>query len=261
MVFALDFSKKCIVVTGGNRGIGLAFSRAVAQAGAQVAIIYRSSKDANQVAENLGKEFGVTTKAYKCDVSDADLVVKTLEKIDNELGPITGLIANAGVSVVKPALDLTADDFSKVFNVNVLGVFNTARAAAKIWINHKYDGGSIVITSSMSSRIINQVGPNQALTQVFYNSSKGAVSNLTKGLAAEWAPHKIRVNALSPGYVNTDQTSVMDKGVRDYQAHNLPLGRFAEPHEMSGQALLLLSDHASYMTGNEYFVDGGQLIW
>jgi len=261
MVFALDFSKKCIVVTGGNRGIGLAFSRAIAQAGAHVAIIYRSSKDADQVAEKLGKEFGVKIKAYKCDVSDADLVVKTLEKIDNELGPITGLVANAGVSVVKPALDLNADDFSKVFNVNVFGVFNTARAAAKLWINRKYDGGSIVITSSMSSRIINQVGPNQALTQVFYNSSKGAVSNLTKGLAAEWAPHKIRVNALSPGYVNTDQTSGMDKNIRDHQAHNLPLGRFAEPHEMSGQALLLLSDHASYMTGNEYFVDGGQLVW
>jgi len=261
MVFALDFANKCVVVTGGNRGIGYAFSRALAQAGASVAIIYRSSKDADDVAAKLGKEFGVQTKAYKCDVADADLVVSTLEKINNELGPITGVIANAGVSVVKPALELTSDDFSKVFNVNVLGVFNTARAAAKLWTNRKYEGGSIVITASMSSQIINQTAPNQALTQVFYNSSKAAVSNLTKGLAAEWASHKIRVNALSPGYVNTAQTSVMAKNIRDHQAKNLPLGRFAEPHEMSGQALLLLSDHASYMTGGEYFVDGGQLIW
>jgi len=261
MVFSIDLANKCIVVTGGNRGIGLAFSRAVAQAGARVAIIYRSAKDADEVATKLEQEFGTKAKAYQCDVSDADLVIKTFETIDNDLGPITGLVANAGVSVVKPAIDLTADDFSKVFNVNVLGVFNSARAAAKLWINRKYDGGSIVITSSMSSRIINQTGPNKPLTQVFYNSSKGAVSNLTKGLAAEWAPHKIRVNALSPGYVNTDQTSGMEKSVRDHQAQNLPLGRFAEPDEMSGQALLLLSDHASYMTGNEYFVDGGQLIW
>ncbi|KIM82664.1 hypothetical protein PILCRDRAFT_819972 [Piloderma croceum F 1598] len=261
MVFALDFANKCVVVTGGNRGIGYAFSRALAQAGASVAIIYRSSKDADDVAAKLGKEFGVQTKAYKCDVADADLVVSTLEKINNELGPITGVIANAGVSVVKPALELTSEDFSKVFNVNVLGVFNTARAAAKLWTNRKYEGGSIVITASMSSQIINQTAPNQALTQVFYNSSKAAVSNLTKGLAAEWASHKIRVNALSPGYVNTAQTSVMAKNIRDHQAKNLPLGRFAEPHEMSGQALLLLSDHASYMTGGEYFVDGGQLIW
>jgi len=254
-------SDKCIVITGGNRGIGYAFSRAVAQAGARVAIIYRSAKDADEVAAKLSKEFDVKIKAYQCDVGDADKVVKTFQNIDNELGPISGLIANAGVSVVKPALDLTSEDFAKVFNVNVLGVFNTARAAAKLWIDRKYEGGSIVITASMSSRIINQKAPNQALTQVFYNSSKGAVVNLTKGLAAEWAPHKIRVNALSPGYVNTAQTSVMDKNIRDHQAHNLPLGRFAEPHEMAGQALLLLSDYASYMTGNEYFVDGGQLIW
>jgi len=261
MVFALDFTNKCVVITGGNRGIGYAFSRAVAQAGARVAIIYRSSTDADDVASKLGKEFGVLSKAYKCDVADANLVVNTLEKIDKELGPITGLIANAGVSVVKPALELTSDDFSKVFNVNVLGVFNTARAAAKLWIDRKYEGGSIVITSSMSSQIINQTAPNRALTQVFYNSSKGAVSNLTKGLAAEWAPNGIRVNALSPGYVNTAQTSVMAKSIRDHQALNLPLGRFAEPHEMAGQALLLLSEHSSYMTGGEYFVDGGQLVW
>jgi len=249
------------VITGGNRGIGYAFSRAVAQAGARVAIIYRSAKDADDVAGKLSQEFGVQIKAYQCDVADADKVAKTFQIIDNELGPISGLIANAGVSVVKPALDLTSDDFAKVFNVNVLGVFNTARAAAKLWIARKYEGGSIVITSSMSSRIINQTAPNQALTQVFYNSSKGAVTNLTKGLAAEWAPNKIRVNALSPGYVNTAQTSVMAKDIRDHQAHNLPLGRFAEPHEMAGQTLLLLSEYASYMTGNEYFVDGGQLVW
>jgi len=261
MPFTIDLSGKCVVVTGGNRGIGQAFSRAVAAAGGRVAIIYRGSKEAEEIAEKIGKEFGIKAKAYQCDVSDAEHVDKTFEKIDDELGPITGVVANAGVSVVKPAVDLTSDDFGKVFNVNVLGVFNTARAAARLWINRKYDGGSIVVTSSMSSQIINQTGPNQALTQVFYNSSKGAVSNLCKGLAAEWAPHKIRVNAVSPGYVNTDQTSGMDKQVREHQAKGLPLGRFAEPHEMAGQTLLLLSDHASYMTGGEYFVDGGQLIW
>jgi len=113
----------------------------------------------------------------------------------------------------------------------------------------------------MSSQIINKSAEAEPLTQVFYNSSKAAVSNLTKGLAAEWAKNGIRVNAISPGYVNTDQTSRMDHKIRDFQAKSLPLGRFAEPHEMTGQALLLLSEHASYMTGGEYFVDGGHLIW
>jgi len=259
--FTIDFAGKCIIVTGGNRGIGYAFSKACASAGAKVAIIYRSSKDAENVASKLSQEFSVESKAYKCDVGDENQVIKTFKQIDDDLGPVTGLIANAGVSVVKPALELTADDFEKVFNVNVLGVFNAAKAAAKLWTERKYQGGSIVITSSMSSQIINKVGEASPLTQLFYNASKGAVSNLTKGLAAEWANHSIRVNALSPGYVNTDQTSGMDKKVRDFQAQSLPLGRFAEPHEMAGQALLLLSDHASYMTGGEYFVDGGHLIW
>jgi len=258
--FTIDFAGKCIIVTGGNRGIGAAFSRACASAGAKVAIIYRSSKDAEEVASKISKEFDVPVKAYQCDVSDGEQVTKVFGQIDKEFGPVTGMVANAGVSVVKPAIDLTPEDFQKVYNVNVLGVFNAARAAAKIWMG-KQSGGSIVVTSSMSSQIINQQGTNQPLTQVFYNSSKAALSNLTKGLAAEWAPNGIRVNALSPGYVNTDQTSGMDEKVRKYQASHVPLGRFAEPHEMAGQAILLLSDHATYMTGGEYFVDGGQLIW
>ncbi|THH06261.1 hypothetical protein EW145_g4219 [Phellinidium pouzarii] len=259
--FNINFSGKCVIVTGGNRGIGYALSRACAKAGASIAIIYRSSADAEEVAEKISKEFSVKAKAYKCDVQDDALVTATFKKIDDELGPVTGLIANAGVSVVKPAVDLTAEDFRKVYDVNVLGVFNSARAAAKLWIDRKVKGGSIVFTSSMSSQIINQVGTSQPLTQAFYNSSKAAVSNLAKALAAEWAPHGIRVNTLSPGYVNTDQTSIMDKAIRDHQAANTVLGRFAEPDEMTGQTILLLSDYASYMTGGEYFVDGGQLIW
>ncbi|PPQ65924.1 hypothetical protein CVT24_011257, partial [Panaeolus cyanescens] len=248
-------SDKCIIITGGNRGIGYAFTRAVAKAGGNIAIIYRSSKDAEQVAEKVSQEFGVKAKAYKCDVSNYNLVEETFAGIDKEMGLVTGLIANAGVSVVKPATELTYEDFRYVYDVNVFGVFNSARALASIWKPRKH-AGSIIITSSMSSHIINQSARNKPLTQVFYNSSKAAVTNLTKGLAAEWAPFNIRVNAISPGYVNTDQTSHMDKAVRDFQAGSLPLGRFAEPDEMTGQALLLLSDYASYMTGTEYVIDG-----
>jgi len=258
--FSINFADKCIVITGGNRGIGYAYTRAVAQAGANVAVIFRSSKDAEEVTAKVGKEFGVKAKAYKCDVTNTEIVNNTMGLINKEMGPITGLIANAGVSVPKPALELTHDDFKYVYDVNVFGVFNTARAVVKHWLETKHPG-SIVITSSMSSQIINQSAMNEPLAQVFYNSSKAAVSNLTKGLASEWAKHGIRVNAVSPGYTKTDQTRHMDKKVLEYQSAALPLKRFAEPHEITGQALLLLSDHASYMTGGEYFVDGGQLIW
>lgn len=140
-----------------------------------------------------------TLQAYKCDVADTDGINTTIQQIHKDMGNITGLIANAGVSVVRPALALSLSDFQYVYNTNVFGVFNTARAVAKLWIDNNMKG-SIVITSSMSSQIINVVDVAEPLTQVFYNSSKAAVSNLTKGLAAEWIAKGIRVNALSPGY-------------------------------------------------------------
>lgn len=161
---------------------------------------------------------------------------------------------------MKPATELEREDFDYVYGTNVFGVFNTARAAAKLWMERQIKG-SIVINSSMSSQIINTQGEMDPLTQVFYNSSKAAVSSVCKGLAAEWAKHGIRVNTMSPGYVETAQTSGMDINIRNYQAANIPLKRFAQPHEMVGQTVLLLSDYASYMTGGEYFVDGGVLIY
>lgn len=178
---------------------GLAISKAVANAGANVAILYHSHPEAPKAAENVAKEFGVKCKAYQCDVGDAEKVRQTIGTIEADLGtPIKGLAANAGVSVVKPATELTPDDFHKVFNANVLGAFNSCQAVANYWIEKKIKG-SIVVTSSMSSDIYNQKGLNEPLTQIFYNASKGAVTNMVKGLAAEWATHGIRVNALEPG--------------------------------------------------------------
>ncbi|KAF8075340.1 NADP-dependent mannitol dehydrogenase MtDH [Lyophyllum atratum] len=259
--FGINFSKQCIVVTGGNRGIGYEYSRAIAKAGGNVALIYRTSKDAPDVANKIAKEFNVSAKAYQCDVTDTERINQILKQINDEMGPVTGLIANAGIAVVKPAVDLTHEDFRNVYDVNVFGVFNTSRAMAKLWMEKKFKKGSIVITSSISGHIINQAALNEPMTMVFYNSSKAAVTNLTKGLAAEWVSHGIRVNALSPGYVNTDMTGSMDKKAREFQASGIPMKRFGEPKEMAGQAMLLLSEHASYMTGGEYVVDGGQLIW
>ncbi|PWN48252.1 putative NADP-dependent mannitol dehydrogenase [Violaceomyces palustris] len=261
MPFVIDLKGQTVIVTGGNRGIGLAMSKAVANAGANVAIFYRSHPKAQEAAESIAKEFGVKCKAYQCDVGDAKLVKETAKKAQEELGQITGLMANAGVSVVKPATELTSEDFRYVYDTNVLGVFNSCQAVAQLWIESGYKKGSIVITSSMSSEIYNQSGPNQALTQVFYNSSKGAVTNMGKCLAAEWAKYGIRVNILEPGFCNTEQTSVMDAKVREYQSSSIPLERFSEPHEQADPAILLLSDKASYITGSVLRPDGGFTIW
>ncbi|PKI83651.1 sorbose reductase [Malassezia vespertilionis] len=250
-----------VICSGGNRGIGLGISRACAEAGANIAMLYHKHPEADKVADSLAKEFGVKVKAYKCDVSDAATVKSTVKQVESELGQVTGLAANAGVSVVKPALEMTPKDFSFVFDVNVLGVFNVAQAVAQHWIDSGFKKGSIVVTSSMSAEVYNQKGLNDPLTQVFYNSSKGAVTNMVKGLAAEWAQYGIRVNALEPGFCNTEQTSGMDQKIRDYQAASVPMGRFSEPHEQAAPALFLLSEHASYMTGHQIRPDGGFTVW
>ncbi|GJJ16007.1 hypothetical protein Clacol_010286 [Clathrus columnatus] len=231
MPFTIDYANK----TGGNRGIGLAISRAIAAAGGNVAIIYRSSPTAPEAAEKLSKEFGVTAKAYQADVSDLKQVREAFAQVVKDFGGlIHGIVANAGVAIVKPALDIDGreefDYMSKscgTDNTNVLGVFNIAQTAAKHWIAKGFKEGSIVVVSSMSSQIYNMAGGIcQPLTHVFYNSSKAAVSSLGKALAAEWAPrHGIRVNILSPGYVTTEQSGVHPQAVREFQASSVPLGR------------------------------------
>jgi len=258
MPVSFDFSGSTIIVTGGNRGIGFAISETLAKASANVAIIFNSATDAHDVAADLAKKHGVKVKAWQCDVGNTEKVKSTFKEIDETFGPVHGVVANAGVSVVKDALEMEKSDFSKVYDVNVWGQFACAQAAADLWTKSGYKKGSIVLTSSMSSQIV-----NKGIHQVFYNSSKAAASSIVKQLAVEWAPHSIRINALCPGYVATDQTAHMDPKLLDWQKKDLvPLQRFSEPEEQAYMALLLLdSTMGAYCTGQEYFVDGGAQAW
>ncbi|OCF33411.1 hypothetical protein I317_06012 [Kwoniella heveanensis CBS 569] len=231
-----DFSGSTVIVTGGNRGIGFAISETLAKAGANVAIIYHSAKDAEEVAAKLSKEHNAKVQAWKCDVGNVELVKSTFAEINEKFGQVTGVVANAGVSVVKDALEMKKEDFSFVYDVNVWGQFACAQAAADLWVKTGYKKGSIVLTSSMSSQIV-----NKGIHQVFYNSSKAAASSIVKQLAVEWAEHGIRINGLCPGYVATDQTSHMDPKLLEWQKKELvPLGRFSTPEEQSYMTLLLL---------------------
>jgi len=257
MGVSFDFSGQTIIVTGGNRGIGLAISETLAKSGANVAIIYNSAKDAPDVAARIAKESNVKCEAWKCDVGQIDLVKSTFKEIDEKFGNITGVVANAGVSVVKDALEMKKEDFSFVYDVNVWGQFACAQAAADLWTKAGKKG-SIILTSSMSSQIV-----NKGIHQVFYNSSKAAASSIVKQLAVEWAEHGIRVNALCPGYVATDQTAHMDPKLLEWQKKDLvPLGRFSTPEEQAYMTMLLLDEKmGAYCTGQEYFVDGGAQAW
>jgi sorbose reductase len=221
-----------------------------------VLTVYHSAKDAEDVAKEMAAQYKTTVEAWKCDVSDQEAVKRTFTEINEKLGPVHGVVANAGVSVVKPSLEMSKKDFSFVFDVNVWGQFTTACAAAELFQKTGYKQGSIVLTSSMSSQIV-----NRGIKQVFYNSSKAAASNMVKSLAVEWAPEHIRVNALCPGYTATDQTSHMDPKLLEWQKKELvPMGRFSEPHEQGAMAVFLLSEYSSYCTGTEFFVDGGAQV-
>ena len=245
MPFSIDFKGQTVIVTGGNRGIGWAISEALADAGASVAIVYRGSKDAPEKAKGLAEKYKVNVEAFQCDVSDEASVEKVFKEIDSHksFGNITGLVANAGVAIPKPALELTLKDFRKTYDVNVFGVFAASKAAAKIFIEHKTKG-SIVVISSMSSRIVNNQGLGEPLTQVFYNSAKHAVSGLTKCLAAEWIQYGIRVNAVvRPSGMRTDDAGPR---LRQHRAdEQQPAEHPRLPSERSPDEALLRAARAS----------------
>ncbi|ORY29513.1 hypothetical protein BCR39DRAFT_531873 [Naematelia encephala] len=258
MVWNIDLSGKCIVVSGGNRGIGLAISNQCAQAGAHVAIIYKSSTDAPERAEEIAKKYDVRCVAYKVDVSDQAAIQELFGKIYHDVGPIGGVVCNAGVGIDKPAIEMTREDYDQQFDPNVWGVFVCAQAAAKLWKEHQYMNGRIVFVSSVSATIA-----NISTKQCFYNPTKGAVNMLAKTLAMEWADQGILVNCLSPGFVDTDMNQDLrdDPKKKEFYEQQVMLKRISDPNEQAGTVVFFLSDYASYITGTELIVDGGFHAW
>lgn len=255
----IDLAGKAIIVTGGNRGIGLAISRQVAQAGGHVAIVYHSSEDAPNEADKIAEEFNVKAKAYQVDTSDLKAMHELVHTVYTDLGPVGGLVANAGVAVSKPALEMTRADFDAQFETNTWGAFAASQACAALWKEHGYQNGRIVFVSSMSAHIA-----NKGSTQCFYNPSKSAVSMLAKCLAMEWKDMGITVNTICPGYVDTDMTSGLTEDKEKLESkmeEQVPLARISKPDEQAGMVVFLLSDHASYITGSDHLIDGGCTIW
>jgi NAD(P)-dependent dehydrogenase (short-subunit alcohol dehydrogenase family) len=227
--FRLD--GKRAVVTGGGRGIGAAVAQALREAGAEVVIASRSE--------------GVIT-----DVTDVDSVRAMVA----EVGPIDVLVNNAGVCFHRPALDVPEEEWRSVWAVNVDGVWNCSRVVGEQMIER--GGGAIVNIGSISAMIV-----NRPQWQPAYNASKAAVHQLTKSLAAEWAPHNVRVNALAPGYVKTEMAPVDDPRFKPLWVDDPPMGRYALPEEMGPSVVYLASDASSFMTGSVLVVDGGYTLW
>jgi NAD(P)-dependent dehydrogenase (short-subunit alcohol dehydrogenase family) len=227
--FRLD--GKVAVVTGGGRGIGAAVAVALREAGAEVVIASRSE--------------GVIT-----DVTD----VESVRAMVAEIGPIDVLVNNAGVCFHRPALEVPVEEWRAVWDVNVDGVWNCSRVVGEQMIAR--GGGVIVNVGSISAQIV-----NRPQWQPAYNASKAAVHQLTKSLAAEWAPHNVRVNALAPGYVKTEMAPVDDPRFKPLWIDDPPMGRCALPEEMGPSVVFLASDASSFMTGSVLVVDGGYTLW
>lgn len=238
---------KNAVVTGGAQGIGLNYAMAVAGAGAGVAIADLNIGKARETAERIAREFGVKTMAIEVDVTVPEQVERMCREMAEEMGCIDIAFCNAGISINVPAEEMTYEQWRKVIDINLTGVFLTATAAGRYMI--RQGGGSIINTASMSGHIVNIPQP-----QVGYNASKAGVIMLTKSLAVEWADKNVRVNSISPGYIMTDLTKGNELIPRWEELS--PYGRMGKPEELQGIALYLASDASSFTTGADFVVDG-----
>jgi sorbose reductase len=244
---------KVAIVTGGGRGLGLEMSKALAESGAHVAMMYVSNEKTHDLAAQIASENNITCKAYKADIVKPEEVQQAIDQIYKDFGAIDILVANAGINVCGPTEEYRVEDWKNIFDVNVNGVFYTVKATAKYMLEKKK--GSIIITSSISGAVA-----NRPQLQTCYNASKGATTMLAKSLAVEWAEHGIRVNALCPGYMRTELLEKTLKTQSDLKTawnQYTPMGRIGEPKELRGPVVFLASDASSYITGAELFVDGG----
>ncbi len=238
-------------VTGGARGIGKSTATAFAEAGADVAIIDVDFAEAEKTAANIARETGRKVIAIKTDCTDPKQVDDMVLQVTKELGGLDFCHNNAGICINAPAEEMTFEQWNKVINVNLNGIFLTDIAAGKYMLAH--GGGSIINTASMSAHIVNVPQP-----QCAYNASKAAVIQLTKSLAIEWAKRGVRVNSLSPGYIGTELTLNSPTLIPLIEKWNemAPLGRMGKPEELAAICVYLAGDASSFTTGADFVIDG-----
>ncbi len=229
-------TSRSVLVTGGNRGIGLAIALAFQAQGDQVAITYRSG----DLPEGL---FGV-----QADVTDTESVERAFAEAEAAHGPVEILVANAGITRDGLILRMSDEDFIDVVNTNLTGVFRCARRASKSML--KLKRGRIIIIGSV-------VGHSGSAGQVNYASTKAGLVGMARSLARELGVRGITTNVVAPGFVTTDMTAVLDESIKKGILDTIPLNRYAEASEVAGVAVFLASDSAAYITGAVIPVDGG----
>jgi 2-deoxy-D-gluconate 3-dehydrogenase len=251
MTSLFDLSGRVAVVTGGNGGIGRGIALGLAQAGAAVAVLARNEEKNQRVMVEL-QALGIPALAVRVDVAVRGQLQPALEKVEQTLGPVDILVNNAGIVTVKGILDHTPGDWDQLIETNLNACFLLSKLAAQSMVERRL--GKIINITSEYALFGSAMVPS-------YSASKGALTQLTKSMAIELAPFNIQVNAIAPGWIETDMTEPV-KTMPWYQdiIARTPAGRFGSPDELAGTAVFLASRASDFVTGASIFVDGGYAI-
>ena len=242
---------KVAVVTGASRGIGRAIAKKLASLGAFVVVNYNGSQERAEEVKQEIEEAGGAAAVYQCDVSDYGKCETFIQDVITDYGHLDLLVNNAGVTRDGLLMKMTEEDFGKVIDTNLKGAFHTIRFASRQMLKQK--GGRIINMSSV-------VGVTGNAGQANYAASKAGIIGLTKAAARELASRGITVNAIAPGFIETDMTSVLPEKVREASAAQIPLGSFGKPEQVAAAAAFLASEDAGYITGQVLHVDGGMAM-
>lgn len=246
-----DLKGRVALVTGASSGLGKRFASVLAQQGADVAILARRIEKLQETAKEI-EALGVRCLPVKCDVTNETNVISAISQIVSFFGKIDILVNNAGIAVGKNAEDMSGEEFRKVIDVNVNGVFYVAREVGKNMISNKY--GRIINIASMYGLVGNKLSPT-----ICYHTSKGAIVNFSRGLAAEWAKHNITVNNIGPGFFESEMTNNFFNTPQfiNFVKTMTCAEREGHPDELDTALIFLAADGSSYITGQTIFVDGG----
>jgi len=250
MTIPLNLQGQVAIVTGASSGLGYHFAQTLAAAGAKVAVAARRTDSLSDLVRKISAEDGRAIP-IRLDVTDPQSISACIATAETELGPITILVNNAGIAVTKPALEIEQDEWNRVIDTNLNGVWHMAQQVARHMVRLGHGGSIINIASVLGERATGYVAG--------YCASKAAVINLTRALSIELARYDIRVNALAPGYIETDINREFLHGeAGEALKKRIPQRRFGQVQDLDGALLLLASEASRYITGSVITVDGGQ---